>query len=62
MFLKFRKKYCPVCGNKGVKEGSCYKCANCETVFSDFGIVKEPFNGALDIRNMTDLMDIFEDN
>jgi len=59
MFLYFRKKYCPVCGMRGVKKGKYYKCINCETVFSNFGIIKGPFE---DTIAETELKDFFEDN
>ena len=62
MFLKFREKHCPVCGILGIEKGGCYKCSNCETIFSDFGILKEPLNGTMDVKNITDIKDIFEDN
>ncbi len=59
MFLYFKKKYCPVCGVRGVKEGGYYRCVNCETVFSDFGIIKGPFDEKITQKELTNF---FEDN
>lgn len=55
MFLQFRKKYCPVCGVKGTKCGEFYSCTNCETVFSNFGIVKGPFDETLSLSEIKEL-------
>ncbi|OYT42835.1 MAG: hypothetical protein B6U88_02715 [Candidatus Aenigmarchaeota archaeon ex4484_56] len=43
MYIYFKKKHCPVCGVKGIKKGQIYECQNCETRFTEFGIVKGPF-------------------
>jgi len=59
MFLYFKNKYCPVCGVKGVKIGKYYKCRNCETIFSNFGIVIGPFEKKIAPE---ELIDFFEDN
>ncbi len=58
MFLFFKEKHCPLCGVKGVKKGSYYKCMNCESVFSDFGIIKSPFDEAVNPGRL----EIFKDN
>ena len=44
---------------RGVKKGKYYKCINCETVFSNFGIIKGPFEETI---AETELKDFFEDN
>lgn len=58
MFLFFKKKHCPICGVKGIKTGSYYRCINCEAIFSDFGIVHGPFDDIFSIERS----EIFEDN
>jgi hypothetical protein len=58
MFLFFRERHCPICGVKGIKNGSYYRCVNCESIFSDFGIVQGPFNEIIGIERS----EIFEDN
>jgi len=42
MFLFFRAKHCPICGVRGIKNGSYYRCLNCESIFSDFGVIYSP--------------------
>lgn len=59
MFLIFGEDHCPVCGIKGVREGQYMKCVNCETVFSKFGIVQEPFQGRVPFEEFEEL---FEEN
>ncbi len=59
MFLMFGEERCPVCGISGVKDGPFLKCVSCETVFSKFGIVQEPFAGKVPFQ---DFDGIFEDN
>ena len=58
MFLFFREKHCPLCGVKGVKNGSYYRCVNCESIFSNFGILKGPFDEVVNPGRL----EIFEDN
>ncbi len=55
----FREGHCPVCGIKGEKDGQHLKCINCETIFSKFGIIQEPFEGKLPFEEFDD---IFQDN
>jgi hypothetical protein len=59
MFLVFREGHCPVCGIMGEKDGQHHKCINCETIFSKFGIIQEPFEGKLPYEEFDD---IFQDN
>ncbi|MGC9310716.1 MAG: hypothetical protein ACP5E4_03255 [Candidatus Aenigmatarchaeota archaeon] len=59
MFLTFGEDHCPVCGTRGVRNGPYRRCVNCETVFSKFGIVEEPFEGKVPFEGFDD---IFDDN
>jgi len=59
MFLTFREGHCPVCGRMGEKDGQHLRCSDCETLFSKFGIIREPFEGQLPFEEFDD---VFQDN